>query len=283
MFESQAGLVIPERVAAGCSEEPMLQVRDLCKSYGDLQVLKDVDVDVRMGEVVSVIGASGSGKSTFLRCLNLMERPQSGSMRFGHFSFDFKATGKNAPSEAQLRELRAEIGMVFQSYNLWPHRTVLENVIEAPMRVLGKSRAEAVEQAEMLLNRVGLLSKRDQYPQRMSGGQQQRVAIARALAMKPKVMLFDEVTSALDPELVGEVLSLMASLAEEGMTMLVVTHEIAFARDVSSRVLFFDQGRIREDGKPDELLRRPSSERLQQFLKRILHEDISHSTKQVAV
>jgi ABC-type histidine transport system ATPase subunit len=283
MSEAQAGLGFSTKLTPDYIDEPMLRVTDLNKSYGDLHVLKDVAVDVKVGEVVSIIGASGSGKSTFLRCLNVLERPQSGFMRFGRFSFDFKTGADAAPTEAQLRELRSEIGMVFQSYNLWPHRTVLENVIEAPIRVLRKSRAEAIGHAELLLNRVGLFSKRHEYPQRMSGGQQQRVAIARALAMKPKVMLFDEVTSALDPELVGEVLSLVATLAEDGMTMLLVTHEIAFARDVASRVLFFDQGRIQEDGRPDELLRRPSSERLQQFLKRILHEDISHSKAQVGV
>ena len=277
MSENQAGLVPRTNLIPDRNGELMLQVTGLNKSYGDLQVLKDVAVDVKIGEVVSIIGASGSGKSTFLRCLNVMERPQSGFMHFGRFSFDFRADATTAPTESQLRELRSEIGMVFQSYNLWPHRTVLENVIEAPIRVLRKSRAEAIERAESLLNRVGLFSKRNEYPQRMSGGQQQRVAIARALAMKPKLMLFDEVTSALDPELVGEVLSLVASLAEDGMTMLLVTHEIAFARDVASRVLFFDQGRIQEDGNPDEILRHPKSERLQQFLKRILHEDISRS------
>lgn len=282
MRDDQEVLIHPANISPICRDNPILSVKDLNKSYGELHVLKGVSVDVKVGEVVSIIGASGSGKSTFLRCLNVMERPQSGLLRFGRFSFDFGNENRAVPSNTQLRELRTEIGMVFQSYNLWPHRTVLENVIEAPIRVLRKSRAEAVAHAEALLNRVGLFSKRDEYPHRMSGGQQQRVAIARALAMKPKVMLFDEVTSALDPELVGEVLSLIASLAEEGMTMLLVTHEIAFARDVGSRVLFFDQGRIQEDGDPNELLRRPSSERLQQFLKRILHEDISRVKAQGA-
>jgi ABC-type histidine transport system ATPase subunit len=278
MSDGQVACDVPEQVLQSGAAVPLLRIKELNKSYGDLHVLKNVAVDVKAGEVVSIIGASGSGKSTFLRCLNVMERPESGFMQFGRFSFDFREGARAAPTAEQLRELRTEIGMVFQSYNLWPHKTVLENIIEAPVRVLKESRAQAVEHAEMLLKRVGLIDKRAQYPQRMSGGQQQRVAIARALAMKPKVMLFDEVTSALDPELVGEVLSLMASLAADGMTMLLVTHEIAFARDVSSRVLFFDQGRIAEDGTPSEVLRHPDSERLQQFLKRILHEDVARAS-----
>ena len=257
------------------SDKPLLKIKELNKSYGDLHVLKNVALEVKAGEVVSIIGASGSGKSTFLRCLNVMEQPQSGFMEFDEFSFDFRDGARAQPTPNQLRALRAEIGMVFQSYNLWPHKTVLENIIEAPMRVRKTSKAEAIQHAEVLLQKVGLLEKRHQYPQRLSGGQQQRVAIARALAMKPKVMLFDEVTSALDPELVGEVLALMASLAREGMTMLVVTHEMAFAREVSSRVLFFDKGVIAEDGAPNDVLRQPKSLRLQQFLKRILHENIT--------
>lgn len=263
-------------------DKPMLKIKELNKSYGDLHVLKDVALEVKAGEVVSIIGASGSGKSTFLRCLNVMEKPQSGFMEFDAFSFDFRDGARAQPTPNQLRALRAEIGMVFQSYNLWPHKTVLENIIEAPMRVRKTPKAEAIQHAEVLLQKVGLLEKRHQYPQRLSGGQQQRVAIARALAMKPKVMLFDEVTSALDPELVGEVLALMASLAREGMTMLVVTHEMAFAREVSSRVLFFDQGVIAEDGPPNEVLRHPRSLRLQQFLKRILHEDITAAISEEA-
>jgi polar amino acid transport system ATP-binding protein len=257
------------------SRKPMLSIKELHKSYGELAVLKDVALNVYPGEVVSIIGASGSGKSTFLRCLNVMEMPQQGFMEFEDFSFDFREGARRQPTTDQLRALRAQIGMVFQSYNLWPHKTVLQNVIEAPMRVLKTPKAQAIKEGEALLARVGLLDKCHQYPGKLSGGQQQRVAIARALAMKPKVMLFDEATSALDPELVGEVLALIASLAAEGMTMLLVTHEIAFAREVASRVLYFDQGRIAEDGPPEVVLRNPKNERLRQFLKRILHEDIT--------
>ncbi|EIC84149.1 amino acid ABC transporter ATP-binding protein [Serratia sp. M24T3] len=257
---------------------PLLTVKELNKSYGDLHVLKNVALDVHKGEVVSIIGASGSGKSTFLRCLNVMEMPQSGFMNFDEFAFDFRDGARAQPTDDQLRLLRARIGMVFQSYNLWPHMTVLENVIEAPLRVKKMPRKQAIELAESLLSRVGLYEKRFQYPAKLSGGQQQRVAIARALAMQPQLMLFDEVTSALDPELVGEVLSLMASLADDGMTMLLVTHEIAFARDVSSRVVFFDQGVMAEDGPPNQVLHNPESPRLRQFLSRILHEDVSQIT-----
>jgi polar amino acid transport system ATP-binding protein len=192
-------------------------------------------------------------------------------MTFGNFSFDYMEGARLQPTPRQLNALRTEIGMVFQSYNLWPHKTVLQNVIEAPIRVKKTPRREAVAHAEALLARIGLFDKRDAYPSRLSGGQQQRVAIVRALAMMPKVMLFDEVTSALDPELVGEVLDLMGSLAAEKMTMLLVTHEIAFARDVSTRTVFFDQGVIAESGPPREILCNPGSERLRQFLKRILH------------
>lgn len=260
-------------------EPSLLRIKELNKRYGELHVLKNVALSVNRGEVVSIIGASGSGKSTFLRCLNVLEMPQSGFMEFGEFSFDFRDGARAQPSTEQLQQLRTQIGMVFQSYHLWPHMTVLENVIEAPLRVKKMSRKAAVEVADALLNRVGMYEKRDQYPGRLSGGQQQRVAIARALAMKPRMMLFDEATSALDPELVGEVLALIAALAEEGMTMLLVTHEIAFARDVSSRVLFFDQGVVAEDGPPQRVLADPESPRLRQFLSRILHEDISPAAK----
>ena len=189
------------------SPDPLLRIDNLSKSFGDHQVLKDISLEVRHGEVISVIGASGSGKSTFLRCLNVLERPDQGRLSFENFHFDFRAASVRQPTEAELKALRARIGMVFQSYNLWPHMTVLENVIEAPIRVRRTPRAEAVERAETLLARIGLAEKRDAYPSRLSGGQQQRVAIVRALAMQPRLMLFDEVTSALDPELVGEVLA----------------------------------------------------------------------------
>ncbi|TNC14568.1 amino acid ABC transporter ATP-binding protein [Methylobacterium terricola] len=250
----------------------MLSVNGLRKSYGQLEVLKGISLSVREGEVISVIGASGSGKSTFLRCLNLMETPSAGHLEFENFSLDFESGARRQPTSRQLCELRTRIGMVFQSYNLWPHKTVLENVIEAPIHVRKMSRREAIEQAEGLLGRIGLYEKRGSYPSKLSGGQQQRVAIARALAMSPKVMLFDEVTSALDPELVGEVLSLMSSLAAEGMTMLIVTHEMAFARDVGTRTLFFDQGVVAEDGPPAEIIGNPRSDRLRQFLRRVVHD-----------
>jgi polar amino acid transport system ATP-binding protein len=257
--------------ARAASAEPLLRIDGLRKSFGGNEVLKGISLDVRPGEVVSIIGASGSGKSTFLRCVNVLEKPDAGRLEFERFAFDF---GRGSPSGAHLRALRAQIGMVFQSYNLWPHKTVLENVIEAPLRVKRMARAEAISVAEALLHRIGLAEKRNAYPNWLSGGQQQRVAIVRALAMSPKLMLFDEVTSALDSELVGEVLALMAALAGEGMTMLVVTHEIGFAREVSTRTIFFDAGVIAEDGPPSEVLHRPRSDRLRQFLKRVLHEHV---------
>ena len=252
---------------------PLLRLNGIRKSFGALEVLKGISLDVDQGEVVSIIGASGSGKSTFLRTINAMELPQAGSIDFGNFSFDWSARAGRRPTAQQLQKLRTEIGMVFQSFNLWPHMTVLQNVIHGPVMLRKMKKADAINDADALLDRIGLLEKRDAYPAKLSGGQQQRVAIARALAMKPKLMLFDEVTSALDPELVQEVLTLMASLAAEGMTMLLVTHEIAFARDVSDRVLFFDQGVIAEQGRPDQVLRNPDSPRLRQFLHRILHND----------
>ncbi|MDH7809971.1 amino acid ABC transporter ATP-binding protein (plasmid) [Agrobacterium tumefaciens] len=255
---------------------PVLNLRDIRKSFGENEVLKGVSLSVEPGEVVSIIGASGSGKSTFLRSINGLEMPQSGYLEFENLSFDFRPESRFFPTPSQLQALRARVGMVFQSYNLWPHLTVLENVIHAPVRLLKRPKNQAVEEAEALLSRIGLYEKRHSYPARLSGGQQQRVAIARALAMKPRLMLFDEVTSALDPELVHEVLVLMASLAADGMTMLLVTHEIAFARDVSSRVLFFDKGVIAETGAPD-ILRNPQSDRLRQFLHRILHDQLAPS------
>jgi octopine/nopaline transport system ATP-binding protein len=257
--------------------EPLLRIGNLSKSFGTHQVLNDISLNVHAGEVISVIGASGSGKSTFLRCINVLEQPEAGTLAFENFAFDFQAGSRRHPTTAGLKALRARIGMVFQSYNLWPHMTVLENVVEAPIRVRKMPRAEAIERAEALLARIGLTAKRDAYPSRLSGGQQQRVAIVRALAMQPRLMLFDEVTSALDPELVGEVLALMAQLAADGMTMLLVTHEMGFARDVSTRTIFFDSGRIGEDGPPAEVLGRPKSERLRQFLSRMLHENYART------
>jgi polar amino acid transport system ATP-binding protein len=244
----------------------MVRTEQLSKAFGALTVLRAVDLEVAKGEVVCVIGPSGSGKSTLLRCIALLEPPSGGRI---YMEGELIATAeRDRLVERRVRRQRPEIGMVFQQFNLWPHRTVLGNLIEAPMLVKGWSRAAAVEAALALLTKVGLGDKRDEYPARLSGGQQQRVAIARALTMTPKVMLFDEVTSALDPELVQEVLQVMRGLAQEGMTMIVVTHEMGFAADVADRVVFMDQGSIVEQGLPREMLREPRQERTQRFLKK---------------
>lgn len=248
----------------------MVRIEGLRKHFGSLEVLRGVDLTVARGEVVSIIGPSGSGKSTMLRCINYLELPSAGSIfvdghRMGHGQHGRKI------SASKLNSMRAEIGMVFQHYNLWPHMTVLENLIEAPIRVRGKPRAEAIELAKHLLAKVGLTAKENEYPSRLSGGQQQRVAIARALAMNPKLMLFDEVTSALDPELVGEVLQLMQTLARDGLTMIVVTHEMDFAREVCNRVVFMNDGQIVEIDEPERIFCSPKDPRTRQFLSRILH------------
>ncbi|MNH90033.1 Histidine transport ATP-binding protein HisP [compost metagenome] len=247
-----------------------LIVEDIHKNYGNHEVLKGVSLKARAGDVISIIGSSGSGKSTFLRCINHLEQPSAGRIVVNDEEL---LTRKNSRGElsvvdpGQLRSLRSRLSMVFQHFNLWSHMTVLENIIECPMSVLGISRAQALERARHYLAKVGLPQKVEaQYPVHLSGGQQQRVAIARALAMEPEVMLFDEPTSALDPELVGEVLKVMQQLAEEGRTMVVVTHEMAFARQVSNHVMFLHQGRVEESGAPGTLLEQPQSERLQQFL-----------------
>ncbi|MBR8332371.1 ATP-binding cassette domain-containing protein [Burkholderia ambifaria] len=246
-----------------------LSVKNIHKSFGDHHVLKGISLDAHEGDVISILGASGSGKSTFLRCLNLLETPDDGSVALAGEELKMKRArdGKLQPGDRrQVDRIRSQLGMVFQNFNLWSHMTVLENLVEGPLRVLKRSRAEAVEEAEALLARVGLADKRGYYPAHLSGGQQQRVAIARALAMHPKVMLFDEPTSALDPELVGEVLRVMRSLAEEGRTMLVVTHEMGFARHVSNRVMFLHQGEVDSDGPPDALFGGQCSERFRQFV-----------------
>jgi polar amino acid transport system ATP-binding protein len=240
---------------------------DVHKSFGELEVLKGISLSAARGDVLSIIGASGSGKSTFLRCLNFLETPDRGRIRIGGEDID---AGSSKLDQARIRSLRRHVAMVFQSFNLWPHRTVLENVIEVPVHVQSVPKAEAVERGERYLERVGLADKKDVYPSFLSGGQQQRVAIARALATEPDVMLFDEPTSALDPELVGEVLSVMRGLAEEGRTMLVVTHEMEFAREVSSKVVFLHQGSIAEEGPPKRVFSTPSSEPLKKFLERVL-------------
>jgi ABC-type polar amino acid transport system ATPase subunit len=249
------------------AQTPMLEASQIHKSFGDNHVLKGVSLSVTKGEVVTLIGASGSGKSTFLRCMNLLETPQSGHIQVGTHRFEFFAD-QQPPGDAALARLRRDIGMVFQHFNLFPHMTVLQNIIEAPMQVKGMVRVDAVEQARDLLSKVGLADKVDAYPSRLSGGQKQRVAIARALAMKPAVMLFDEVTSALDPELVGEVLAVIKTLVAEGMTMVLVTHEIAFAEEVSDRVGFMFDGVMAEIGSPDDVIRMPRNERLKAFLER---------------
>jgi len=246
-----------------------LQVVDLHKRYGDHEVLKGVSLTAHPGDVISIIGSSGSGKSTFLRCINMLEQPHAGKIVVNGEEMKL-APGKNGMLQAtdskQLQKMRAELAMVFQHFNLWAHMTALENVIEAPVHVLGVKRDEAIARARTYLEKVGLKNVEDKYPAHMSGGQQQRVAIARALAVEPEVMLFDEPTSALDPELVGEVLRVMRALAEEGRTMVVVTHEMAFAREVSNHVIFLHQGRIEEEGDPKVVLTNPQSERLKQFL-----------------
>jgi len=246
-----------------------LSVKNLHKSFGNVEVLKGISLDAHEGDVVSILGSSGSGKSTFLRCINLLETPNSGEVTVAGETIrmlpDTKG-GSRPADRKQVDRIRSQLGMVFQSFNLWSHKTVLENVIEAPVHVQGRNRAECIEEAEALLAKVGIAEKRNFYPAHLSGGQQQRAAIARALAMRPKVMLFDEPTSALDPELVGEVLRVMRALAEEGRTMLVVTHEMGFARDVSSRVVFLHQGVVEEDGRPQDVFANSQSERFRQFI-----------------
>ena len=248
---------------------PALEIRDLHKRYGDLEVLKGISLTARDGDVISILGSSGSGKSTFLRCINLLENPHKGQIIVAGEELKLKP-GKNgelvAADSRQINRMRSEIGFVFQNFNLWPHMSVLDNIIEAPRRVLGQSRAEATEVAEALLNKVGIADKRHVYPAQLSGGQQQRAAIARTLAMQPKVILFDEPTSALDPEMVQEVLAVIRSLAEEGRTMLLVTHEMQFARNVSSEVVFLHQGLVEEQGTPEQVFDNPNSARCKQFM-----------------
>lgn len=254
------------------TEAVALQVKDLHKTFGQHEVLKGISLDAHRGDVISIIGSSGSGKSTFLRCINLLETPTAGEILVNGELIEMKngRHGEAMPvSDKQVQRIRSRLAMVFQGFNLWSHMTVIENVIEAPIHVLGVPKKEALERAEAYLQRVGLWERRDYYPGHLSGGQQQRAAIARALAVEPEVLLFDEPTSALDPELVGEVLNVMKSLAEEGRTMLVVTHEMAFARDVSNHVMFLHQGLVEEQGNPAKLFTDPESERLQQFISSI--------------
>ncbi|MFC3024512.1 histidine ABC transporter ATP-binding protein HisP [Vibrio zhugei] len=247
-----------------------LAVTDLHKKYGSHEVLKGISLEAKAGDVISIIGSSGSGKSTFLRCLNFLEKPSSGSIYINGNEIAMKkdANGElNVLNKKELQKMRTQLTMVFQHFNLWEHMTVLENVIAAPVNVLKMSKPAAIERAKAYLQEVGIDERaHDQYPAQLSGGQQQRVSIARALTMEPEVLLFDEPTSALDPELVGEVLKIMQKLAEEGKTMVVVTHEMGFARHVSNHVVFLHQGKIEEQGAPQDVLENPQSERLQQFL-----------------
>ncbi len=242
--------------------EVLIEIRNLGKSFGDHEVLKDISLDVHKGEVISIIGPSGCGKSTFLRSINLLERPTAGSIVFEGIEI--------LDPKTDIALLRRRIGMVFQNFNLFPNKKVKENIMLAPVKLGIMTEEEASAKADELLARIGLQDKADQYPSRLSGGQQQRVAIARALAMNPDVMLFDEPTSALDPEMVGEVLKIIKDLADSGMTMLVVTHEMGFAREISDRVLFFNEGVIAEENTPDEFFGNPQNERLKDFLSKIL-------------
>jgi arginine/ornithine transport system ATP-binding protein len=252
------------------SQAPVqLLAHDIHKRFGSNEVLKGVSITAHKGDVIAMIGSSGSGKSTFLRCLNLLEQPNTGRIVLDGEELSLvadKAGLLQAKEAAQLQRLRTQVAMVFQHFNLWAHMTAVQNVIEAPVHVLKLSKAEALERAQHYLQQVGVYHRKDAYPVQMSGGEQQRVAIARALAMEPKVMLFDEPTSALDPELVGEVLRVMRTVAQEGRTMIVVTHEMGFAREVSNQVVFLHKGCIEEQGAPAEVLQNPRSERLQAFL-----------------
>ena len=250
-------------------------MEDLHKYFGADEVLKGISLEAHEGDVIAMLGASGSGKSTFLRCLNLLETPTSGKVYVGGELIRMKKDryGETVPEDIkQVERLRTRLGMVFQQFNLWSHMTVLENVIEAPVHVLKIPKNEALEKAEALLHKVGIHDRKNYHPAHLSGGQQQRVAIARALAMEPDMLLFDEPTSALDPELVGEVLRVMRQLAEEGRTMIVVTHEMGFAREVSSRVVFLHEGGIEEDGPPGEVFTNPSSERFRQFVSKYVEQ-----------
>ena len=249
-------------------KEPALVVENLHKNFGSLYVLKGVSLTAMQGHVIAMIGSSGSGKSTLLRCINLLEIPDRGKVFINGEMIRMKRKGRHTKpaSTKQVTRIRRQLGMVFQDFNLWSHLTVLENLIQAPIHVLKIPKSEGIKRAKALLDKVGVYDKIDYYPSQLSGGQQQRVAIARALAMEPQVLLFDEPTSALDPELVGEVLNVIRSLADEGRTMLIVTHEIGFAREVASHVVFLNDGRIEENGTPREVLDNPSSDRCRQFL-----------------
>jgi ABC-type histidine transport system ATPase subunit len=249
--------------------ETQLEITQLQKHFDALKVLKGVSLTAKSGDVIALLGSSGSGKSTLLRCVNLLETPSSGQINISNMSLDFNINP--VLSAESIQQLRQKVGMVFQQFNLWPHLTVLQNLITAPMCVLGQSETVATEHAKALIKKVGLSDKETSYPSRLSGGQQQRVAIARALMMNPEVMLFDEPTSALDPEMTNEVLSVIKSLAAEGMTILVATHEIGFAKEVATRAIFLEQGKIAEEGSAREMLTNPTTLRLKEFLQSVHH------------
>lgn len=263
----------PEQPGSAVKQSPLMKARDVEKWFGRNHILRGVSLDVFRGEVVCIIGPSGSGKTTFLRCINHLERIEGGTIEVEGRLVGYKRTDNGAlleDSEPNIARLRSQIGFVFQHFNLWPHMTVTENIIEAPVRVARQPKGEAIEEAMALLKRVGLSDKCDAYPARLSGGQKQRVAIARALAMKPKLMLFDEATSALDPETVGEVLAVMKELARDGMTMICVTHEMGFAREAADRVVMMDEGKLIEEGPPERFFACPEKTRTKRFLAKIL-------------
>ncbi len=263
-----------QAAAAVAETSPVVSVRDLHKSFGTLEVLKGISFSAREGEVISLIGSSGSGKSTLLRCINMLEVPDSGTVAIDGEEIKLRGTGQHRQiaDENQIRRIRSELGMVFQSFNLWAHLTILENVMEAPLIVQRRNRGEVEAEARAMLAKVGIGDKAGNYPNQLSGGQQQRAAIARALCINPRVMLFDEPTSALDPELEVEVLRVIKVLADEGRTMVLVTHDMEFARSVSDRVIFLHQGRIEEEGAPNQVFGATRSERLKQFLNAANHE-----------
>jgi polar amino acid transport system ATP-binding protein len=256
------------KAAATALERPVLEVCGISKKFTDQDVLVDVSLSVRRGQTICILGPSGSGKSTLLRCINWLERPDHGQIFVSGQRIGYRAGSDQLMSPAELAMIRSRIGMVFQHFNLWPHLTVLGNLIEAPIWVQRRPQEEVIAEAEVLLDEIGLREKRDVYPARLSGGQKQRVAIARALAMRPAVLLFDEATSALDPELVGEVLAVMEKLAKDGMTMVVVTHEMSFAQDAADEIIFLDRGRVIEVAKPEKFFGQPDTERARAFLQR---------------
>lgn len=250
---------------------PLLSASGVQKSFSGKEILKDITITVQKGEVVCILGPSGSGKSTFLRCINWLEQPDAGEIRLAGERVGFRPGGHIKMSDSELAKMRTRMGMVFQHFGLWPHLSVIDNIIEAPVHVQGRPAKEARAEAEVILQKVGLLEKKSAFPAQLSGGQKQRVGIARALAMRPELLLFDEPTSALDPELVGEVFAVMKSLAQDGYTMVIVTHEMQFARDVADRIIFLDQGRVIEESDPESFFSAPKTDRARQFIQRYVN------------